>query len=110
MIERLERWRRGGVGTFLFYGYALAILITLGLAIAAYRGVTRETARSAARSARSCAAYDGALAFWREARVVSMLRSDDPGRSPTQRAADERMIAALDTVIEAANKIRCNDE
>jgi hypothetical protein len=116
IMGRLEDWRHGPLGTIMFYGYLVAIVVTGVLAVMTWNGLhrasdrlDRNTSALEAQTRRSCMAIDGATAFWREIRAVSQVRKSDPDRSPTQLSADERLIDALTRVISRGDQLSCKD-
>ena len=107
-MSKLERIRHSPWGTFLFYGYLVAVVIAGGIAIAALHGLHQsdlrlkaEIAAGHVRDERSCRAIAGASQFWSAALEAIRLRLTDPKLSAIDRQATTDYMNALTIVVAA---------
>lgn len=111
MWENFFNWlddvRHGRFGVALFYSYLVAILIAGGVAIFSLNAVHNEVQRGEKRDARSCAAIQGAVDFWKLVRQSTEDILEDPTLTPTVRASNQGYLEALNDVIKRGSELPC---
>lgn len=93
--------RRGWPGTLIFWGYLLALGITMLLSVTTHNTLQRNQDRS-------CKALKGAVDLWQVQLKSERLALSDRFLSPTQKKFHESMAKALTMVVAQGNKLTCD--
>ena len=107
MVSKLNEIRRGTLGTVLFFGYAVALVITMYLVGFSLLQLHQQADALKHQQARSCGAIQGAALFWRGERsaVNLMLRDQTLPLSVTTGLGQLNLL--LDNVLNEADSLPC---